>query len=256
MRPKLGFSILAVALSCCLAGAGTGDTLEVKLTPAVRKYCHIVGFPQDWKIQRFDDLGQRLTIDLHYSDYEFRVEGTLGTWFLVGAFAPKVDHRYDAVNHYRVRLSDATASVLPANMEDWKTATVVPLVRKFQAFSPLTNEQQIVFNRFRFAKSGARWSNPSSVSRLSPDSAWLVLQSITDAGTSKLTQRSLYKVFLDVFNADSEEKVLTIEGMYTGYDNVPSGSLATAAWLTERYFIVPLGEHRERCLVCDFAAKP
>jgi hypothetical protein len=228
--------------------------LELKQTPALRKYCHVVRFPQGWKIQPFDDIGQRLTINLAVSDYEFRVKGLLSTWFLVGAFTPdEIERHYDAANHYRVNLSDPTAPVLPASAEDWKAATAVPLTRKFQYFGTLVNDQQIVFNGFRFPKSGAWWSDPSSVSRLSPDSAWLVLQSVTDAGTSKLTLRSSYKVFLDVFNAATGEEVLTMEGMYSDVGDAPGGGLSTTAWLTERYLIVPLGEHRERCLVCEFS---
>jgi hypothetical protein len=46
----------------------------------------------------------------------------------------------------------------------------------------------------------------SVAARLSPDCRWLVLQSLTDAGTSKLTQPYLYKLFLDVFDADTGEK--------------------------------------------------
>jgi len=254
LRVRLPTLIVTTTLACSLAGAGTGEIIDVKLTPALRKYCHVVRFPQGWKIQPFDDMGQHLTMELTLSDYEFRVKGLLSTWFLVGAFRPEIEHRYDASNRYRVNLSDPTAPALPASAEDWNAATVVPLTRKFQAFGTLAKEQQIVFNGFRFTKSGAWWSGPSSVSRLSPDSAWLVLQSMTDAGTSKLTLRFLYKVFMDVFNADTGEKVLTMEGKYSDYGDDPSGGLATTAWLTERYFIVPLGEHREQCLVCEFDA--
>lgn len=257
MKSKLGpFTlILAMAFACSLAKAGTGEILNVTLTPALRQYCHVVRFPQGWKIQAFDNIGEPLTIGLTVSDYEFRIEGLLSTWFLVGAFTPGVtDHHYDATNHYRVNLSDPTAPVLPASVEDWKAAAIVPLARKFQAFGTLRNDQQIVFNGFRFTKSGTWWSGPSSVSRLSPDSKWLAVQSISNGGTSKITLRSMYKVYLDVFSADTGEKALTIVGSYSGYGDDPDGSLGTAAWLTERYFVVPLGEHRDRCLVCEFAA--
>lgn len=250
---RIPILIATVSLACSLAGDWFGVILELKPTPALRKYCHVVRFPQGWKIQPFDDIGQRLTINLPVSDYEFRVKGLLNTWFLVGAFTPEIEHRYDATNHYRVNLSDPTAPVLPASAEDWKAATVVPLTRKFQDFGTLTNDQQLVFNGFRFPKSGAWWST-TSVSRLSPDSAWLVLQSVTDAGTSELTLRSTYKVFMDVFNAATGEKVLTMEGIYSDVGDDPYSGLSTTAWLTERYFIVPLGEHRERCLVCEFGA--
>jgi hypothetical protein len=256
---KLCFSTLIVAagLGCNLVAAGTGAIIDVKLSPALRKYCHVIGFPQGWKFQPFDTVGQRLTLGINHSDYEFRVEGLLGNWFLVGAFTPDVtEHHNEATNYYRVKLSDATAPVLLASPEDWKAATIVPLMRKFQAFGTLNNDQPVVFNGLRLTKSGAWWSNPGSVSRLSPDSAWLVLQSVTDAGTSKLTKRYLYKLFLDVFNAATGEKILTIDGTYSDYDDDPSGALRTTAWLTEKYFIVPLGEHRAVLGLRVFCSQP
>jgi hypothetical protein len=246
--------VATASFTCEFAIAGNGEILDVKMNPAVGKYCHVVRFSQGWKIQPFDDLGQRLTIDLTVSDYEFRVDGLLDTRFLVGAFHPGIEHRYEAANYYRVNLSDPAAPALPASVQNWKAGTIVPLARKFQAFGTLANDQPLVFNGIQFNKSG-RWWYDVSVSRLSPDSAWLVLQSITDDGTSKLTLRSLSKVFMDVFHADTGEKVLTIEGTYSGYGDDPGGTLAKTAWLTERYFIVPLGEHRERCLVCEFGTQ-
>jgi hypothetical protein len=252
-RLFLVFIVAAASLADSEVAAGTGDIVDVTLTPALRKYCHIVRFPQGWKIQPFDEDGQRLTISIPRSDYEFRVRGLLSTWFLVGAFTPDVVERhYDATNHYRVNLSDPTAPVLPASAEDWKAATVVPLVRKFNDFYALWKGEPIVFNGFRFTKSGARWSDPN-VSRLSPDSAWLVLQSFTEGGVSKSTHRGLATLFMDVFNANTGDKVLAIEANHSGFAGPNCvGVLETTAWLTERYFVVPLGEHRERCLVCEF----
>jgi hypothetical protein len=201
-------------------------------------------------------LGQHLTIDLPYADYEFRVEGTLSTWFLVGTYTPHVEHRYDATNRYRVNLSDATAPVLPATADDWSAATVVPLSRKsiFPAVGTLAQDQDVVFNGFRFPKSGSHWPGQQYdvASRLSPDSALVVLQSVTDAGSSEQSKRGLNKVFLDVFNADTGNKVVTIDAIYSSYFDDPGGTLRKTAWLTERYFIVPLGEHRERFVVCEF----
>jgi hypothetical protein len=51
------------------------------------------------------------------------------------------------------------------------------------------------------------------------------------------------------------EKVLTFAGIYSGYSYDPDGCLARSAWLTERYFIVPLGDRKESCLVCEFGEK-
>jgi hypothetical protein len=57
-----------------------------------------------------------------------------------------------------------------------------------------------------------------------------------------------------VFNANTEKKAFMLEGKYPSINNTddPDGVLAKTDWLTERYFIVPLGRTIERCLVCDF----
>jgi hypothetical protein len=56
--------------------------------------------------------------------------------------------------------------------------------------------------------------------------------------------------YFDVFSADTGKKITTIEGTYE-YGS-PDDQMRQTAWVTERYFIIPLGEHRERCLVCEF----
>jgi len=250
----LAIACLAGTTACHLAGFGLEDSIEVKMTPALKEYCHIIRFPQGWKTKGVDQNGYKQVITYHLSDYEFRVQGLLSTWFLVGAFTPEVIGRYDTTNHYRVNLWDATAPVLPASAKDWNAATVVPLVRGFLPNRPVIEDMPIVFNGFQFRKTGAFWGGSDSVSRLSPDSSCLVLSSLTDAGTTKFSLRRVGKVFLDIYSADTGKKMLTIEGMYSGFDFNPDGSLKKAAWLTERYFILPLGEHRDRCLICDFGA--
>lgn len=126
-------------------------------------------------------------IDCASSDYEFRVEGVLGTRFLAGAFAPEGRHRYDSTNRYRVDLSDSTAPLLRASEDDWKAAAVVPLVRKsiFIVYGGHPPEYA-VFDGRQYSKSGTRWLYPYTASRLSPDSAWLVLQSETKVNSPLL----------------------------------------------------------------------
>ena len=65
-----------------------------------------------------------------------------------------------------------------------------------------------------------------------------------------MTGRDQGELFFDVYNADAGKKVVTIVATYL--DVLPDSAIDRAIWATERYFIVPLGEHRERCLVCDF----
>ncbi|MGI8746210.1 MAG: hypothetical protein ACR2NN_27240 [Bryobacteraceae bacterium] len=57
------------------------------------------------------------------------------------------------------------------------------------------------------------------------------------------------RIFLDVFSTITGSKLLTIEGGYAGADG--RERMRNTAWI-DRYFLIPLGEQMERCLVCDF----
>jgi hypothetical protein len=234
------------------------DFIDLKVTSSMPEYCHVVRFPSGWKIRGVDSAGESISIDHAYSDYEFRVMGLLGTRFLVRAFTLQLGHRYETANAYMLDLSDATSAVLPASDQDWESAAVVPLGRK-SIVPPLGmagydwHDYQVAFNGFKLRKSGYFWpSTYTSASRLSPDSAWVVLQSKTDG--PKSLSISVYRVFFDVFRADTGSKLFTIEGSYSGYGDA-EGCLEKTAWLSERYFIIPLGKRRERCLVCEFSAR-
>jgi hypothetical protein len=256
LRLRLSLS-LGVWITASLAGGGNMcaailDSMDVKLTLAMREYCHIVRFPQGWTIPSSKEVAARVIFDAN-SEYEFRVEGLLTTRFLVGAFVNHTD-REDATNRYRVNLSDPTAPALPATREAWEAAAVVPLTRK-SIPRGLRQAERAEFKGFQFTKSGADWAGPFEDCRLSPDSAWLVLQSSTPNENLKNTLRTVYKTFWDVFNADTGRRILTIEGTFTGYDDDPGADLEKTGWLTERYFIVPLGQHKERCLVCEFGGR-
>jgi hypothetical protein len=234
----------------------SGD-LEIVLAPTMRQYCRVLRFPQGWTIQRFDDTGQRLVFDSDRGEYEFRVKGLLSTEFLVAGFVPGFAGllgRYDTLNRYKVDLSDSGATAVLADREDWEAAAVVPLTRK--SGSPARSYpdgKPYAFHGFQFPKSGEIWPQPSyQAMLLSPDQRWLILLSrARDKGGSPT------RVFLDVFNVDTGNKILTINGTYSsplGAD--PDLTLLKAAWLTERYFLVPHGKYKERCLVCEFGRDP
>jgi hypothetical protein len=253
-KSRAGFAVLMIQLLARSPANATGvDFVNVKPTPAINEYCHVVRFFRGWKIRGLDFNREPLYIDNNESDYEFRVEGLLGTSFLVGAFKPNLPHRYDATNHYRVNLSDPTTPVVFATRKDWEVAAVVPLARKsIVPYSQGMSDYQAVFNGYTFTKSGHLWAYSEFASRLSPDSAWVVLQSKThDVKSSSLPA---YRVFFDVYSADTGKKTITVEGTYSGLDD-PDGCLKETAWLTERYFIIPLGKSRDRCLVCEFGAR-
>jgi len=220
--------------------------------------CHILRFPQGWKVPV---IMYEPVLDYGYlSKYEFRVSGLLGTKFLVAGFIlPKEKY---TVNKYEVDLSDRKAPALPVDDRLWGAATKVPLSQEstVEMWPSMPAENEIQFKGKTFSKTGYYWPGSSYANRLSPDQVWLVLQSSTGS-VDKDAEMHLFnwfwryhgKVFFDVFNVDTGKKALTIEGNYSHLD--PDSALGQTFWLTERYFIVPLGEHRERCLVCDFGGR-
>ncbi len=244
------------------------DPIDVKVASDAREYCHIVEFPQGWSTPRLDERGLLLTYGAS-NDYEFRVVGLLGTRFLVaGVVEPErtgmstTKTRYTS-NKYDVDLSNPKAVARPASDALWESGTTITLSQKSVVgqFVQLTPDSRVEYHGFQFEKSGHFWVWPEYLAtRLSPDQAWLVLQSITGPvepiGTERLRDIFRFyqgKVFFDIFNADTGKKILTIAGHY--HCNDPAHLLGKTAWLAERYFIAPLGEHNEHCLVCEFGKK-
>ncbi len=256
--------LIRITVGCailCVTALAQWDDLEVTLSPAAREYCHLVRFPQGWAFPRYDkQAGQQLSFGLYPSDYEFRVDGILGTKFLVAGFTENVGTNYYTANRYEIDLSDPTASIGPASRKRWDGATVVPLARK-SAFGPgqtVPNDAKLKFHGFEFNRTGTVWGKPSGeATRVSPDGAWLVLLSTTPA-----TKNGAYdpfgtsKVFYDFYNADTGQKTFAIEGTFSSRGGGDSdGPMGQAGWVTERYFIAQLGRKIERCLVCDFGRR-
>jgi hypothetical protein len=255
---RLAFSVGVIINLFTSSIAGAASAIEVKVAPPMREYCHIMQFPHPWAVLQFDEHGKFLGNFMR--DYEFRIPGELRTRFLMAGVvdAGFEEQRRYTTNKYEVDLSDPKASVRPASDEAWKSATVITLSRKPPLVVAGRREKPIEFHGFVFTQSGGLWALDNSL--LSPDQSWLVLQSWTGrAGTGGGYDISLDwgfffgykgKVFFDIFNADTGRKLMTIRGRYESPD--PDTVLSETAWVTERYFIVPMGEHQERCLVCDF----
>ena len=169
-------------------------------------------------------------------------------------FTEFVGTNYYTNNQYQIDLSDATAPALAASRKAWDAAAVVPLSRKSSLIrSEPTEGKPFEFHGFQFAKRGAIWAQSyRGAILLSPDQAWLVLQSTTSG-----TKYGSAKVYFDFFNADAGQKMFTIEGTFSSINGgePDSGVLAKTGWVTERYFIVPLGKTIARCLVCDFGGR-
>jgi hypothetical protein len=60
-----------------------------------------------------------------------------------------------------------------------------------------------------------------------------------------------------VYEVTTGRKLLTLQGSYRAFadeiEDLAAGSLSQTAWLMERHFIIPIGEYKERCMVCDFS---
>jgi hypothetical protein len=254
---KLASRPIPTALLLCAAASAWAqvDDLEVSLTPGAEEYCHVIQFPQVWVMPRSDEkTGQRLFFGSILGDLEFRVEGLQGSQFLVAGFTELLPPRHYTTNRFTVNLSDATSPIRDASREAWDAATVVPITRKsrFIPGNQPPEDKPLAFNGFQFAKSGEIWDQESAgPSRLSPDQAWLVLQS-----RARKKDQGPTRIYFDAFNVSTGKRIVTIEGTFSSdADEPPDDVLSKTGWLTERYFIVPLGKQLERCLVCEFGAR-
>ncbi len=246
--------ILALLAPAIASAEFRNERIDVTLTAASKQYCHIVQFPQGWKPRKFTEDGEILFFDPG-SDYEFRTAGDLSTQVLVAGFTEFVGTNYYTNNRYKVDLSDPNVRVVAVGPQTWKSAAVLPFGRKniFRTGRPPGSSEDAEFHGFQFRKTGEFWALDGS--RLSPDGAWLVLQSSGRASETAPCGWTA-QVFFDFFNADTGAKIFSLEGTFTSnVDNDPETVLATTGWVTERYFIIPLGRHKERCVVCEFSAK-
>jgi hypothetical protein len=190
-----------------------------------------------------------------YDDYEFRIPGVLGTRFLVRGIS--VPTKAYSLNIYAVYLFDPTAVPQPANEDEWNSATVVPLRYVGPADALLKYLRSL---GHPFDASGDHEKEAVSVS---PDRAVVIKQSwsgtLGGPGSSDIPgdfsislpfSRPHGKLFLDVYDAESGKKLVTITTSFV--NTYPENILGKTGWVTERYFFVPLDEKREKCLICDF----
>lgn len=248
--------ILCVTLCAGTNALAQFDDLEVTLTPVAQEYCHIIRFPQAWAMPRTDPkTGELLHLGAGFGsvtgELEFRIEGLQGTQFLVGGFSqyfPEYDLHLETTNRFIVDLSNSSVPIGVATKAAWDAATVVPTTRRgpiWPGYPP--QDKPIAVNGLQFAKSGELWGLDPV--RLSLDQAWVVLQS--EALLSSKGATSI--IYFDVFSAETGGKIVTIQGTFSSDAGEPSEDvLSRTGWVTERYFIVPLGKRIDRLLVCEF----
>lgn len=242
---------VVILLCAGVTAWGQLDDLEVTLTPAAQEYCHVLRLPEALTIpSSVQAPGLKLRFGSNLGEYEFRIEGPQGTRFLMGGFTDFYGPRSYTTNRFRVDLADPAALIGAATQAEWDAATIVPFARgsKLLPATPAGRTDPLEFNGFQFEKSGEIFD--LEFSRLSPDQAWLVLQS--EAIDNQFGTR---RVFFDVFRADTGKKIVTIKGAFSSHlGDKPVSLLARTGWVAGRYFIVPLGKQIQQCLVCEFTA--
>jgi hypothetical protein len=244
MRASLGLTLSIGLLSSC-EPRGNGS-IGVDLSIAGKEYCREISFPQGWHYPLRDNNG--LDYPTPFKEYEFREGDAPGEFLVAGSFETTVFSPPYTTTKYRLNLSSAQPSVTSVDNVTWEDAAskVVPLFRE----SVFSNYPQLVASRGaaefqgkHFAKTGEFWANADiAATRLSPDKAWLVLQSRTNPGEGR--------VFFDVFNIGTGSKLVTLEGPQHGA--WPDELINRTGWLAGRYFVIPTGDDFEGSVICEF----
>jgi len=109
-------------------------------------------------------------------------------------------------------------------------------------------------------RTGDKWF--SEEGRLSPDRSVLVVQrysgKLGPGGSDVPLDFSVIfkpggnhgKLFFDFYETGTGKKLITVTASFGII--LPEDAFVKTGWVTERYFIIPLDERRERCLVCEF----
>jgi hypothetical protein len=262
---------LLVGLALLVPKLGlAGDVVKVKFNAAVREHCHVLHFPSGWLMPRSirtENGGLKFFLwEFATGDFEFRVSGLLGTKFLIRGVERKFEKKYYTTNLYEVDFSDPTAVPQPASEVEWSSATVISVPDNFFAGGITVVDKLSKHPGFKgldSMRSGDKWS--LSAKRASPDLSLLVLQSwrgTLASGGSDVPlgfsvglnfSRNHGKLFFDVYSVDIAKKLITITASFNTI--TPDEAFGKTAWVTERYFLIPLSERRERCLVCEFGRK-
>ncbi len=233
--------------------------VDVPLTRQVSKYCHIVQFPDGWKVPPVD---VKIGLPEYYygydSLYEFReLDHSESTFLVAGVVSPYMKY---TLNKYKLDLSVRGRAPIRADEAEWRSSKPVADARAndWQIFGNIRLDSKDVplpYKGRQFFKTGKFWEGNHA--RLSPGGSWLVLLSSSGRVAKRneffnIAGRDKGKLYYDVFRAESGEKIITIVGRYK--DIEPGHAINQSIWVTDRYFLIPLSEHRERCLVCEFGA--
>ncbi len=250
-------SVLVLGIFAAPSVATARDVADLDLNTAAREYCHVLHFPSGWQATQPPFI-------FRLSDYyEFRVPGLQGTKFLVRGMQLQVN-KYYTTNIYEADFSDPKGIALPTTEAEWQSGTPVNVSGdRFSGGSMLkAGSSNFELDGRQFTRTGAKWG----ALRLSPDKSVLILESWSgtlgrcggnnDTGPGAVFSPCIDfrgphgKLFFDVYNAGTGKKLITLTAKFSKI--LPEDDFLKTGWVTERYFIIPLDEKRERCLVCEF----
>ncbi len=244
-------NIVALVLLSVTVPAAPGQSALAKVV-AGAEHCREVHFPGGWRPTK---SMKKAYVDhfLFGYPYEFRKAAVGPQEYLVAAVDQIGSHRDYSPDKFWINLR--SGKVRSATQTEWESGQLVPQSShiKGRSYEPKTEEGVLLEGKL-FRKSGPQWPIPGEHARVSPDEKWLAVQSWEGQdyrnGDIFAPRGKPGKFFIDLYEVSSDRRLVAVEGEHRGSlrADVP---LTVTFWLESRYFIVPLGSHLERMLVCE-----
>lgn len=241
--------------------------VKVNFNEIEREYCYVLTFTAGWQyppaIKRKTGGMDSFMWDINSGDYEFRVPVGPSTIFIVRGLDksygrlsgnyPLHPESYYTTNIYKVDLADRVTPPQPATQEEWDAAFPVRLDPSPKGFEVTQYPTDFIrYKGIEFKRTGARWDIHSAL--LSLDKSLLSVHSWSGKvglsnrhGPYGKTRGTLY---FDFYQADTGKKVVTVTAQLNYI--LPQEVFQNTAWLSERFFVMPLDDERNKCMVCEF----
>jgi hypothetical protein len=240
--------------------AAFGQTASAKVTSG-SEYCHAVQFPGGW--HRTKGMKEALTDHFLFGwPYEFRRTSSSGQEYLVAAVDDQLSNPRDySPNKFWMNLR--TGRVRTAAQAEWDSGVLVR--QSFRGRGPywepepengVRSGDAVLLRGKLFRKSGSQWPLSAEHARVSPDGNWIAVQSWEGKNYANGNIPLLGphggsgKFFVDLYGVSSGRRFASIDG--EEHDTLEADEpLGLTFWLESHNFILKLGSHLERMLVCE-----
>lgn len=244
------------------------DTYQLdRLNGAAAERCRLVRFPGPWQPPGTGlGFGPRIDIVLH--ELQFSTVGDSGTVFVaaVAKVPPfKIDPVHYSANRFRLDLGAPGEAVRPVPEAEWPATAPRPLHR-YTNINRFGNRDRnlptLPHASTQFARTGRQFMGCTGGSmRLSPQEGLLAALSYTGSASGETVFGAVPlpplpwsgprgRFYVDLYDVASGRVLVQLAGRYRGGE--PTGASCAAGWLSERFFLLPLGDRLDLCLVCDF----